>query len=1077
MSRVRRVFPSSLAGLTLSLALIPAVIVVPTITRPFAPRPHPVAPSLHHLAVAGVDRGALAGLGHLKRAPLALTPARSTARFSLVGVTWDDRDARTPLDVQVRTRTQGVWTAWHDLEGLDDVEADPGSRDAIRGGQRQRAGTAPYWVGPSDGVQVRVDGTRLPRGLRVDLVDPGSSEADAAVADRSEPASSASAEVTQPTIVSRKGWGADESLRSGNPDYTEPVKVGFVHHTDTTNSYSPSESAGIVRSIYAYHTKSRGWSDIGYNYLVDKYGTVFEGRYGGIDRAVMGAHTGGFNSHSFAASLMGNYASAQPSSAMLTSLERLFAWKLGRYYLDPRGTGTLVSAGGGTSRYSAGTAHTFNAIAAHRDAGYTSCPGDYVVNKLSTIRSAVQALMGPALVLPSSAPASRGLLEPGGFTVSAGAVNPLTWTLTVTNAATGLVVRTVTGSASRSTPVSAVWDRLDDQQTLAPPGRYTLRLDATSADGKTARPWSTQVTISSPVTLDAPAVGGWNASVPVSGTARAGSPVQLELMPKGTTEWLPAGSATADSAGKWASAFTLTDDTDVRATTSEYPSEIRRVRVAPLFTTSSPNEYGGTLTVSGTARPGSAVFLAIRRADVSAWGNGRSATADAVTGGWTVELPMNVDWALQATADGVSTPVVTAYVTPTVDSLPTYIGALGSAVPVSGTGAPGQPVDLQVQPVGQTTWTTVGSASVGSDGVWTGSVPLSDDLSVRATSHGLGSSASRSARVRPTATAPAQAPWSSEVPLRGTARPGALVTVSRTVGSTTTSVTTTASSSGAWSAPFTLSAPTTWSATSGGLGSGSDSTVVLPTFALPSRAVPGRSIRISGTAQPGSSVVLAITQPGATSATRMPAAVTSSSGQWQVNVVPTPVGTAQLTASSAGVTTAAQRLPVLAAVVAAPLVAVVNSAVPLTGYARPNSSLRVEAKVGSASAWTSLGWVRTASTGAWSASYPLRGDTWVRGVVPADGASSGALTRVATTLVAPSSAKAKSWISLRGTARPGAKVGVYIRYSGESRFTWRKTATASSTGSWAASWLIARQMAVYAESGGLRSVTRVTAAQ
>lgn len=1077
MSRVRRLLPSSLAGLTLSIALVPALLVAPTITRPFAPRPHPVAPSLHHLALAGVDRAALAGLGRITHLPLALTPARTTSRFSLVGVTWDERDSRTPVDVQVRTRTQGVWTPWHDLQGPDDVEADPGSQDAVRGGRTQRAGTSPYWVGPSDGVQVRVDGKRLPRSMRVELVDPGTSAADSTVADRSVPASSAAAEVAQPTIVSRSGWGADESLRSGSPDYTEPIKVGFVHHTDTTNSYSPSQSASIVRSIYAYHTQSRGWSDIGYNFLIDKYGTIFEGRYGGIDRAVMGAHTGGFNAHSFAASLMGNYATAQPSSAMLTSLEKLFAWKLGRYYLDPLGTNTLVSAGGGTSRYAAGTSHTFSIISGHRDAGYTTCPGGYAYAKLGAVRSAVQALLGPSFVQPSATPASRGLLDAGGFTVRAGAVNPLSWTLTVTNATTGLVVRTLTGTATRSAPVNAVWDRLDDQQTLAPPGRYNLRLTATSADGKTARPWSTQVTVTSPVTLVAPALGAWNSSIPVSGAARAGSTVQLETMPKGATQWTAVGTATADSAGKWASSFTLTDDTDVRATTSDYPSEISRVRVAPLFTTSSPNVYGGTLTLRGTARPGSAVTLALRRAEATDWGNGRSTTADAVSGAWTVELPMNVNWAIQATADSVSTPVVTAYITPTVDTLATYIGVLGSSVPISGTGAPGGVVDLQVQPTGSSTWVVAGSATAGSDGRWSGDVPLSDDLSVRASAHGLSSSGSRSSRVRPTAAAPSLAPWNTAVPLRGTARPGALVTVSRSVGSTTTTVTTTASSAGAWSAPFTLTAPTTWSATSGGLGSASGTTAVTPTLTLPSRAVPGRLIRVGGTAQPGTAVVLAITQPGATTATRLPAVTASSSGLWQAAVTPARVGTARLTATASGVTTAAQSLPVLAVVLSAPALAVVNSPVTVSGYARPSTWLRLEARAGSATTWTAIGSVRTSTDGSWTLSYPLGDDTWVRGVTTADGASRGALTEVVTTLVAPASAKANTWISLRGTAKPGGWVGVYIRNAGEPGFALRKATTASSRGAWSASWLFTRQMAVYAASGGLRSVTRVTAAQ
>src|SRR6185437_4425622 len=77
-----------------------------------------------------------------------------------------------------------------------------------------------------------------------------------------------------PAIISRAEWGADESLRCGSPQYDNGVRAAVVHHTAGSNDYSPQESAGIVKAIYTYHSKTLGWCDIAYNALVDKYGQV-----------------------------------------------------------------------------------------------------------------------------------------------------------------------------------------------------------------------------------------------------------------------------------------------------------------------------------------------------------------------------------------------------------------------------------------------------------------------------------------------------------------------------------------------------------------------------------------------------------------------------------------------------------------------------------------------------------------------------------------------------------------------------------------------------------------------------------
>ena len=97
----------------------------------------------------------------------------------------------------------------------------------------------------------------------------------------------------------------------------------------------------LLRGIYAYHTQSRGWRDIGYNFLVDRFGRIWEGRYGGVDRAVVGAHTLGYNEVSFAMSAIGNFDIAAPPQAVLDAYARLFAWKLSLYNIRADATRAL----------------------------------------------------------------------------------------------------------------------------------------------------------------------------------------------------------------------------------------------------------------------------------------------------------------------------------------------------------------------------------------------------------------------------------------------------------------------------------------------------------------------------------------------------------------------------------------------------------------------------------------------------------------------------------------------------------------------------------------------------------------
>jgi uncharacterized protein with LGFP repeats len=321
----------------------------------------------------------------------ALTVSRAaTEDFSSVGVTWQDDPAVTDVVVQLRVQAlNGSWGEWTTLES-DDVEQSP---DAA-GGADVRAGTAPYWTGEAQGVEVVVQGAggAVPEDVRVALIDPGTSAADQ-LTTAGQPTATAHAASTAPRIFTRAEWGADESIRTWDPEYASTIKAATVHHTADSNNYSAAQVPAILRSMYAYHAKTRGWGDIGYNVIVDKFGRIFEGRYGGLESTVIGAHAGGFNSYTFGVSMLGNYDLVAVPQATVDAVGDVIAWKFGQYGVDPRGTTVLTSGGGGTARYAAGTKVTLPTIFGHRDVGSTACPGVYGYARLGEIRNRVAALV------------------------------------------------------------------------------------------------------------------------------------------------------------------------------------------------------------------------------------------------------------------------------------------------------------------------------------------------------------------------------------------------------------------------------------------------------------------------------------------------------------------------------------------------------------------------------------------------------------------------------------------------------------------------------------------------------------
>ena len=469
------------------------------------PAQRPVPGSMVELAIHGVDVQAIPGLvGRAgERSRPGLLPAIATRQiptddFGLVGVTMGEAPP-AGAQVRVRVREQGSWSAWEQLELDAGHGPDPGSPEA----DGIRVGTEPLLTGPSDAVQVRVDTPtgRAPRDTRIVLLDNPATPADAklpmpdeAVTGRSPGASAQAATLgaPMPAIITRAQWGADESKRSRAPYYSGTIKAAFIHHTASTNDYTPEQAAQQVRNLYKWFTSGLHYSDMAYNFLIDRYGRLYEGRAGGMELPVVGGHTAGFNQDTFAVSAIGDFRRFRPNgtdqAAIDEALASLLAWKLSLYHRDPSGTTTLVSdSSAGTSKYSPGQSATAEVIGGHGDIGSTSCPGAVMHEQIPAIRAMAASKAGVAMFNPNVAPAAAyGTPEP--VTVSASTTAPLAWSMTVRSKC-GDVVRTVTGQQAASGALAIGWDKRDDAGNLVPPGAYTLSVTGASGnDG--IYPWT-----------------------------------------------------------------------------------------------------------------------------------------------------------------------------------------------------------------------------------------------------------------------------------------------------------------------------------------------------------------------------------------------------------------------------------------------------------------------------------------------------------------------------------------------------------------------------------------------------------
>ncbi|MDX6663747.1 MAG: hypothetical protein QOG09_1849 [Solirubrobacterales bacterium] len=193
----------------------------------------------------------------------------------------------------------------------------------------------------------------------------------------------------KPAIVSRKGWDPNNKCKPRRKASLGKVKAGVVHHTVNTNTYKPSAEKGLVLAICKFHRDGNGWDDIGYNALSSRSGKIYEGRAGGLTKAVIGAHAQGFNNQTTSVSSIGDHRSVKIGSAELNAIEDYLAWKLITvHHLDPNSQTTLTSGGGSLNRWPKGAKVKVYRVTFHSKLGNTECPGPAGRHQVTAIRKA-----------------------------------------------------------------------------------------------------------------------------------------------------------------------------------------------------------------------------------------------------------------------------------------------------------------------------------------------------------------------------------------------------------------------------------------------------------------------------------------------------------------------------------------------------------------------------------------------------------------------------------------------------------------------------------------------------------------
>ena len=711
--------------------LVPGLLAVPVLTASAsAGEPVAVPPRVQELGVSGVDATAARGsspsgvTGALVdgdgRRTVLLTGELATRPFAVVGVTWDADPAVTTVESFVRTRVAGTWSSWQVLGGRSDEEPDAGTPDT---GATLRGGTAPLWVDDADGVQVRVDvlAGADPHGLRVSLVDPGEAEQDLALS-----ASASTGASSAPVVRSRREWGADESIRRGSPAYASGIHAVTVHHTASSNDYTAADVPRLIRGFYAYHVTSNGWSDIGYNFLVDKFGRIWEGRAGGTSRPVIGSHAGGFNTGTVGISMIGTYDTLAPPAALREAVASIAGWRLGLAGRDPRGSVDVRS--GGSTRYAAGTVVTLPRVFGHRQVSTTACPGDQGMAALPAIRDRAVALAAgaapvppPAVSTPAPPPVPNGLDVTAPAVVDPGTTVPL-------------VVRGTPGAAVQ------VWFRRRGEEVFTHRRDGVLGADGTwrtsylgydehsfyaVSGGRTSRRVTTRLTSlpaltpapPTTVTVAAPPAVDAGTGVPVEVRGPAGAEVDVWFRRRGSVFWTRLREGRFDASGLYRTDFPGEEDHDYYATSGGVASRDVQTLVVPVLTGPRSAAFGTRVDLVGRARPGASVVVESRRRGQAAFSRA-TLVADA-SGAFRTPLSVDDEYEYRPLAEDRTGSLHRTTVAPTA-AAPDVVPR-GTAAAVTGTARPGALVELVVRrarPRGLPVWDVARTVTAGADGRW-----------------------------------------------------------------------------------------------------------------------------------------------------------------------------------------------------------------------------------------------------------------------------------------------------------------------------------------------------------------------
>jgi N-acetylmuramoyl-L-alanine amidase len=402
-----------------------------------------------------------------------------------------------------------------------------------------------------------------------------------------------SSSVAQPNVIPRSGWGADESLRfdaSGKeiwPPAFYPIQKVIVHHTATQNN--DPDPAATIRAIYQYHAVTMGWGDIGYNFLIDEAGRIYEGRYSrqyapgesptGEDlsgNGVTAAHTQGYNSGTVGIALLGTLTNQDATPAARSALEHLIAWIDDAHGIDPQGSALYTNPVSGTQA-------TFPNIAGHRDLAATECPGSTFYATLPTIRSDVAALIAAAQpgFSIASAPSSQSVVQGGSVDFSV--------TVTRTGGFSDPVTLSVTGVPAGATATFAPNPADSSTLTLAttsttPDGTYPLTISGTAG----AATHSTSVTLA--VNQPPPP--------PSPDFSLSAAPASQSIVRGGTASY----AVSIAPSGGFTDAVTLSvSGLPIGATASFSPNPTSTTSTLSVQTTATTKTGTYTLSLSGTA--------------------------------------------------------------------------------------------------------------------------------------------------------------------------------------------------------------------------------------------------------------------------------------------------------------------------------------------------------------------------------------------------------------------------------------------------------------------------------------------